>query len=122
MPCKQGLPLPPEIENPEQYPYLYDEQIEVNESVPDENEIQDVLKTFKNNKSSGTDNIKTECLKYNKTKTIGDRFGVRKETLMFTFRFYSETILKKCRSLFGVCVPFRISFISEPWSVFLLFT
>ena len=64
------IPLPPEIENPEQYPYLYDEQIEVNESVPDENEIQDVLKTFKNNKSSGTDKIKTECLKYNKSQSL----------------------------------------------------
>ena len=43
------IPLPPEIENPERYAYLYDKQVEVNESVPDEKEIQDVLKTFKNN-------------------------------------------------------------------------
>ena len=64
------LPLPPEIESPEQYPYLCDEHIEVDDSIPDENEIQDVLKTFKNNKSSVTDKIKTECLKYKKSQSL----------------------------------------------------
>ena len=64
------LPMPPELEKPEEYPHLCDEIIPVNEEVPDDEETSKTLKNFKNKKSSGTDKTKTESLKYNQSKTL----------------------------------------------------
>ena len=44
--------------------------MDIDESIPTENEIEAVLKSFKNNKSSGTDKLKTEGLKYNDSKML----------------------------------------------------
>ena len=65
-----ALELPPELAQPENYPHLNDTRIEVNEDPPDETELKDVLRTFKNNKSAGTDKLKTEGLKYNSSKNL----------------------------------------------------
>ena len=64
------LPLPPELAQPEMYPYLKDNVVTVREDYPDEAEIKQALKTFKNNKSAGTDKIKTEGLKYNNSQNL----------------------------------------------------
>ena len=64
------LPLPPELAEPEKFPYLKDTHVEVREDVPDESEIQAARKTFKNGKSSGTDKLKTEGLKYNDSEML----------------------------------------------------
>ena len=64
------LPVPPELENPENFPNLNDPQLEINESIPTGAEIKTVLKSFKNNRSSGTDKLKTEGLKYNDSKNL----------------------------------------------------
>ena len=66
------LPLPPELQNPEQYQHLSDEVVMINEEFPDEVEVKNVLKSFKNNKSAGTDKLKTEGLKYNDSKKLVD--------------------------------------------------
>ena len=66
----QKLQLPPELEKPDEYPHLKDEVIHVNEDPPDEKEVKDALKSFKNNKSAGTDKLKTEGLKYNDSKNL----------------------------------------------------
>ena len=63
------LPTPPELEEPENFPYLEDERIHVNEGLPDEDEVKEVLRTFKDNKSTGTD-TKTEGLKYNSSNQL----------------------------------------------------
>ncbi len=68
--AERKLPIPPEIENPEQYPQLRDESIPVNEEAPDEEEVLSALKSFKNNKSAGTDKVRTEGLKYIDTKNL----------------------------------------------------
>ena len=62
-PCK-------ELENHEKVPFLQDEIIKINEDIPNEEELRNVLKSFKNNKSSGTDKLKTEGLKYNESKQL----------------------------------------------------
>ena len=64
----RDLPTPPEIENPHEYPHLSDDVILVNEQKPSREEINDVLKTFKNNKTAAE--IKTEGLKYNDSKNL----------------------------------------------------
>ena len=51
------LPEPPELEKPDQYPHLKDDTLPIDESMPTEKEVKAVLKTFKNNKSSGTDKL-----------------------------------------------------------------
>ena len=66
----RDLPLLPELEKPEKFPFLQDEVIKINEDIPNEEEIKNVLKSFKNNKSSGTDKLKTEGLKYNESKQL----------------------------------------------------
>ena len=40
------------------------------ENPPEEKELENALHTFKNNKSSGTDKLKTEGLKYNSSKKL----------------------------------------------------
>ena len=64
------IPLPPELEKPEEYAYLKEELIPINEEVPSEIELRTVLKSFKNNKSSGTDRLRTEGLKYNNSQQL----------------------------------------------------
>ena len=64
------LPEPPELEKPDQYPHLKDDTLPINESMPTEKDVNAVLETFKNNKSSGTDKLKTECLKYNDSNKL----------------------------------------------------
>ena len=64
------IPLPPELEKPEEHPYLKEELIPINEQVPSESELKTVLKSFKNNKSSGTDRLRTEGLKYNNSQQL----------------------------------------------------
>lgn len=67
----RSLPLPPELEHPENFQHLYqDRKFSIKETPPDANEIKDVLKTFKNGKSAGTDKVKTEGLKYNNSTLL----------------------------------------------------
>ena len=56
------LELPPEIEHPKSFEYLKDVPINVNEEPPNIDEIRETTKTFKNNKSFGTDNLPPEGL------------------------------------------------------------
>ena len=66
----RAIPLPPELENPQNYPYLEDEKIPINEGAPTEKETRDAKASFKDNKSFGTDRLKTEGLKYNSSNTL----------------------------------------------------
>ena len=42
----------------------------IKEDVPEKKEVKDALQSFKNNKSEGTDKVKTEGLKYNESKNL----------------------------------------------------
>ena len=64
------LELPPELVNPNNFEYLKDTPITVNEDPPTLEEIQEAVKTFKNNKSFGTDNVPPEGLKYSSSKNL----------------------------------------------------
>ena len=66
----RDLPLPPELEKSEKFPFLQDVIIKINEDIPNEEEVKNILKSFKNNKSSGTDKLKTKGLKYNESKQL----------------------------------------------------
>ena len=68
--AERVLEMPPELEHPESFEYLKDIQIEVNEEPPEVDEIAGTAKTFKNNKSSGTDNVHSEGVKYNSSKNL----------------------------------------------------
>ena len=65
----RNIPLPPELLKPEDYPFLKDEEIKVNEDLPTEQEVKQVLKTLKNKKSAGT-HLKTEGLRYNNSNNL----------------------------------------------------
>ena len=62
--------LPPELQHTEQYQHLNDQEIPINEEAPDEGEVKKVLMSFKNNKSYGTDRLKTEGWKYNDSDNL----------------------------------------------------
>ena len=66
----RDLQIPPELESPDNYPYLTDEIVHIKEDVPEKTEVKDALQSFKNNKSEGTDKVKTEGLKYNESKNL----------------------------------------------------
>lgn len=63
------LPVPPELANPELFAHLDDPPVTVNEDNPDE-EVMEVINTFKNNKSGGSDKLKMEGLKYSNSKKL----------------------------------------------------
>jgi len=64
------LELPPELATPENFDYLKDSPIAVNQEPPTLEEIKEASKSFKNNKSSGTDNVPSEGLKYSSSKNL----------------------------------------------------
>ena len=59
------LEMPPKRAQPENFPHSENVKVTVNEDPPTLEEKEHVLKTFKNNKSAGTEKRKTEGLKYN---------------------------------------------------------
>ena len=67
---ERELELPPELVNPENFEYLKDTPITVNEEPPTPDEIEKAVKTFKNNKSWGTDDIPPEGIKYCLSKNL----------------------------------------------------
>ena len=69
----RNIPLPPELEKPEEYSFLAEENISINEDVPSVREIQDAVGTFKNGKNCGSDKMKTEGLKYNNSNLLLER-------------------------------------------------
>ena len=64
------LPLPSELENFMDFPHLNDHILPIDESAPTEQELKSVIAKMKNNKSSGTDKISTESLKYCSSKNL----------------------------------------------------
>ncbi len=62
--------MPEELQNPHKFPNLNDEPIVIRENEPTEIEVKQALSSFKNNRSAGTDKMKTECLKYNNSSTL----------------------------------------------------
>ena len=64
------LELPPELANPGNFEYLKDSPIVVNEEPPTLEEIREASKTFKNNKSFGTDNVPPKGVKYSSSKNL----------------------------------------------------
>ena len=68
--AERVLELPPELANPENFEYLKDTPIEVNQEPHIMDEIQEASKTFKNNKYFGTDNVPAEGVKYSSSKNI----------------------------------------------------
>ena len=66
---EKHLDIPPEVQHPEHFEYLKDLPVEVNEDSPEYDEIEEVVKTFKNNKL-GTEKIYPEGLKYHSSKNL----------------------------------------------------
>ena len=61
----RNIPTQPEIVEPERFPHILPpENVTINESLPDEEEIELVIKKQKYNKCQGTDKIYAEHLKY----------------------------------------------------------
>ena len=56
----RDVELPQELKNPEQFPYLADDQFNINQDEPSQEEVKQVLPSFKNGRSWGTDKLKTE--------------------------------------------------------------
>ena len=68
--ASRTIPTPPEIEHPENFPQLKDQLYEVEENPPDLIETEKCLKTFKKNRSGGTDKLRMESLKYNSSEKL----------------------------------------------------
>ena len=68
--CVPQLEMPPKRAQPENFPHSKNVKVTVNEDPPTLEEMEHVLKTFKNNKSAGTDKRKTEGLKYNSSNQL----------------------------------------------------
>ena len=68
--AERKIPTPPEIETPENYPYLKETPYHIQEDPPSREELKKCLKTFKNNRSWGTDKTKTEGFKYNSSEAL----------------------------------------------------
>ena len=64
------LEMPKELQYPQRFPHLTDDSFEIREDEPSEAEVKKAINSFKNNKSAGTDKMKTECLKYNNSSTL----------------------------------------------------
>ena len=64
------MELPEELEHPEKFPHLRDKSFVIKEDEPTETEVKKAVASFKNNRSAGTDKLKTECLKYNYSSTL----------------------------------------------------
>ena len=63
--------LQPEVITPELYPHILPpDDININTSIPSEEEIDDARKRFKNGKCQGTDKIYAEELKYNSSECM----------------------------------------------------
>ena len=67
---ERDLELPPELVNPDNFEYLKDSRTVVNEEPPTIEEIKEACKTFKNNKSFGTDNVPPEGVKYSSSNNL----------------------------------------------------
>ena len=67
---ERELELPPELIHPENFEYLRDTPFIINEEPPTMKEIEEAVKTFKNNKSLGTDSIPPEGIKYCSSKNL----------------------------------------------------
>ena len=91
------LEMPPKRAQPENFPHSENVQVTVNEDPPTLEEMEHVLKTFKNNKSAGTDKRKTEGLKYNSSNQL-----IRVLFLLFITKFVvSHCAFCKLRRNFG---------------------
>ena len=62
--------IPQELKNPERFPHMMDGQFDINQGEPSRNEVKQVLPSFKNGRSWGTDKLKTEVLKYNSSEGL----------------------------------------------------
>jgi exonuclease III len=79
--CAKNIDLQPEVTNPEDHPHILPpDDMEVNSDPPEIEEVQEILKGFKNGKCLGTDLLHPEHLKYNKS----NRFLVCLMLLMTT--------------------------------------
>ena len=66
----KNLPTPPELESPENFIYLKDKVVDIDETPPNAKEIKTALNSFKNNKSFGTDKLPSEGLKYQNSQIL----------------------------------------------------
>ena len=61
----RNITIQPEVMNPEQFPHILPpDELEINENSPTEEELKAAVKSLKNNKCAGTDQIYAEQLKY----------------------------------------------------------
>ena len=68
--AERQLELPEELQHPQKFPHLIDKKFDIKQGEPDEAEVELAISSFKNNRSAGTDKLKTECLKYNSSNTL----------------------------------------------------
>ena len=95
----KDIPTPPEIENPNEYAYLKDLFVEVEEAPPNETEIAEAIKTMKNNKSAGTDKIPAEALKYQDSSSL-----MKYLTMLITLIWITCTVPKSWLELTITCL------------------
>ena len=108
------LEMPPKRGQPENFPHSENVKVTVNEDPPTLEEMEHALKTFKNNKSAGTDKRKTEGLKYNSSNQL-----ICVLFLLFITKFVvSHCAFCKLRRNFGFFCS--VSYLSGPPNTYLL--
>ena len=66
----RSIPLPPELNESNNCTRIDEVTIPINEGVPNEDEVKNAIKSFKNNRCAGTDKLHTEGLKYNNSHNL----------------------------------------------------
>ena len=66
----RNIEEPLELKCPEQFPHLTDAEFNIKQNKPAKGELKKALLSFKNNRSAGTDKLKTEVLKYNSSEKL----------------------------------------------------
>ena len=99
--CAKTVELQPEVTSPENYPHILPpDNLEINSDPPKIDEVQDILKNFKNGRCLGTDLLHPEHLKYNKSNNFLVYLMLLLTTIWTTFSIPSSWLISSITCLF----------------------
>ena len=98
---EKSTELQPEVTNPQNYPHILPpDDLEVNSNIPEVDEVQKIMKEFKNGRCQGTDLLHTEHLKYNNSNRFLVYLMLLLTTIWTTFVIPSSWLISYITCLF----------------------
>ena len=92
--------IQPEVINPEKFPHLETNAVNIDSSPPTEKEIRDTINKLKNGKCRGTDNIYSEQLKYNSSKRLLSMLTLLMTVIWSTCKIPSSWLISSITCLY----------------------